>query len=172
MTKRSLPSVLVVIVVLVASACATKADSVCENVAACENGGSSEQVQGCQDEAKVLESEARAGGCGGAYDDYYACADGHFECNGATASFPGCERDRNALDTCLAQNTATNACGELERRTAPCHSVDAGSLAPRGACTAARACAARCHLDSVTDPCAPRPDELSASATCAQSCPR
>jgi len=157
---------------LVVMACASKADSVCENVAACENGGSSEQVQSCQDEAKILKSEAQAGGCGGAYDDYYACADEHFQCNGATASFPGCAADRAAFDECLAQNIATNACGELERRTATCHTVDAGSLTPRPACTAERACAARCYLDSVADPCAPRFDELSASASCAQRCPR
>ena len=157
---------------LLALACSTKADNVCENVAACENGGSSEQVQSCQDEAKILKSEAQAGGCGGAYDDYYACADDHFACHGATASFPGCDADRAAFDACLAQNSAANACGELERRTATCHPVDGGSLAPRPACTAERACAARCYLDSVTDPCAPRPDELATSAACQQRCPR
>jgi hypothetical protein len=162
----------IVLAVLLAAACNTKADDVCENVAACENGGSSEQVQACQDEAKTLEAEAEAGGCGAAYSDYYACADDAFTCTGATASFPGCEGRRAALDDCLAKSSAQNACGELARRTAGCH-ADGGlpSVVP-AACTATRACAARCYLQATSDPCAPRPDELETSATCTARCPR
>ncbi len=159
-------------VLAVASACSSTADSVCENVVACENGGSSEQVQSCQDEAKLLKSEAQASGCGGAYHDYYTCADEHFMCNGATASFPGCDGYRITLDTCLGRSSSQNACGELQRKTAICHTTDAGSLTPEAACTAERACAARCYLDSVLDPCAPRPDELTSAASCSIACPR
>jgi hypothetical protein len=171
MTRRSLCSALF-FAVATAAGCNSKADDVCENVAACENGGSSEQVQSCQDEAKVLRAEADAGGCSGAYDGYYACADSKFTCEGATASFPGCDGERATLDACLARGAATNACGELARKTSACHTIDGGASAPLSACTAARACAARCYLDRVADPCAPRPDELSASASCTQSCPR
>jgi hypothetical protein len=156
-----------------AAACSSNADTVCENVAACEQGGSSELVQSCQDEAKTLEQVARAGGCGGAFDDYYTCAESSFTCEGATASFPGCDDERLVLDDCLARTAASNACGELARKTAGCHAADAGVVsAPAPACTAARECAARCYLDAVGDPCAPGAAELSASATCTASCPR
>ncbi len=172
MTIRTAITLAVLAVLAVAPACSSNADSVCENVAACENGGSSEQVQSCRDEAKLLKSEAQASGCGGAYDDYYTCADDHFACNGATAAFPGCDGDRVTLDTCLGRSSSQNACGELQRKTATCHTTDAGALTPEAACTAERACAARCYLDSVLDPCAPRPDELTSAASCSIACPR
>jgi len=169
--RRSPPGIFLALMVL--AACNSKADDVCENVAACEEGGSSELVQSCQDGAKALEQAAKAGGCGGAYDDYYACADSSFTCEGATASFPGCDERRRSLDACLNASAASNACGELTRRTAACRTVDGGSgTAALSACTATSECAARCYLDDVADPWAPRPDELSKAASCAASCPR
>ena len=155
------------------AACNTKADDVCENVLACEQGGNSELTKSCQDEAKALEQASQASGCGGAYEDYYACANSSFTCEGATALFPGCDDLRTALHACLNKSAAANACGELARKTAGCHTVDGGpSTAPLSVCTAASECAARCYLDDVRDPCAPLPDELSKAASCTASCPR
>ena len=69
---------------------------------------------------------------------------------------------RAALETCLAQAQGTTACSELAAKTATCTNVDGGAGgAPDPACTLARACAARCYLDSVSNVCAPNAAELS-----------
>jgi hypothetical protein len=171
--RRNLILALAVLGVSIA-ACNTNADDVCENVAACSQGGSSEWVQSCQDEAKSLRAAAGASGCGDPYDGYYRCANDNFACVGATASFPGCDGYRMALDACLTAASATNACGELATKEKPCATMDASTapaLAPASACTARRECAARCYLDSVADVCAPRPGELEAAGSCASMCP-
>lgn len=169
-----LASALLVLVTLavVISACNSNADDVCENVGACSQGGSSDWITSCQDEAKSLRAAAGASGCGGLFDSYYRCANDNFDCVGATSMFPGCDGDRMALDACLANAAANNACGELARKTGPCATADASTApAPAPACTTNRECAARCYLDGVADVCAPRPDELAAVGSCVGTCP-
>lgn len=105
-------NLILALAVLAASivACNTNADDVCENVGACSQGGSSDWVASCQDEAKNLRAAAGASGCGGQYDSYYRCANDNFACVGATASFPGCDGDRMALDACLMGASCTSMC--------------------------------------------------------------
>jgi hypothetical protein len=151
--------------------CQSHADNVCEGVTDCERGGDSEWLAACQDEAKQLSKESSSLGCGGQFDSYYACADDNFQCNGATASFPGCDDQRAALETCLTLAQGSTACSELTARTATCTAVDAGAAgAPDPTCTLARDCAARCYLDTVSNVCAPNAAELSAVGDCTQSC--
>ncbi|SRR6266545_6993764 len=158
--------------------CTSNQDSVCENVGACSQGGSTDWIGSCEDEAKGLQREANSDGCGGLFDDYYECAAAHFACNGATASFPGCEAKRAALENCLSAAEAKTACAELTAETTACKGspvdggqadADAIGLAP--ACTVLRDCQARCYLDHVKNPCAPAVDELSGVAACSNSCP-
>jgi hypothetical protein len=165
-------SLLLASITLVAVACNTNADDVCENVGACSQGGSSEWVKSCQDEAKSLRDAAGASGCRAPYDTYYRCANDNFDCVGATATFPGCDGARMTLDACLTNASANNACGELARKTRSCATADASAApAPATACTSSRECAARCFLDGVADACAPRPDELEAVGSCVGTCP-
>lgn len=169
---RLVTTSLFAILLVASAACNTNADDVCENVGACSQGGGSDWVKSCQDEAKSLRTAAGASGCGGLYDSYYKCANDNFDCVGATATFPGCDGDRAALDACLQAAAATNACGELARKTKPCATVDASTApATAPACTASHECAARCYLDGVADVCAPRPDELAAVGSCVGPCP-
>jgi hypothetical protein len=158
--------------------CTSNQDDVCENVGACSQAGSTDWIASCEDEAKSLEREARSHGCGGFFDDYFGCAAANFACNGVTASFPGCDAKRAALETCLSAAEATTSCKELTAKTSACapSSLDGGQadadtvgLAP--ACTVLRDCQARCYLDHVKNPCAPAIDELSSVAACSNSCP-
>ena len=103
----------------VACACDTHADSVCQDIGYCRSL-SDDQVQTCRTDAKQLATEAGGSGCSAQYDSYFACADDKYECNGNVPTFTGCEVARTALDTCLAQARAHNACGELEFRLAQC----------------------------------------------------
>jgi hypothetical protein len=167
--------------------CTSNQDDVCENVGACSQAGSSDWIASCKEEAASLEREARSAGCGGFFDDYYECAADHFACHGITASFPGCDAKRAALETCLDAAEAKTSCKELTAKTSACaaspaggfpgsSAVDAGradtdttGLVP--ACTVLRDCEARCYLDHVKNPCAPAVDELSGVAACSNRCP-
>ena len=75
-----------------------------------------------------------------------------------------------ALERCLAEGAAKNACGELDAALAAC-SADAGPGSTPGApCSAGGVCEAQCYLDSVPDLCAPQPAGLGAFAQCASRC--
>jgi hypothetical protein len=102
------------------AACNSHSDNVCENIANCAYGGSSDMIEGCQKQAKTLAAEAAASGCRPLYESYYQCADEHFACQGATAEFPGCDRNLNALQVCLADGRAQNTCGLLNTALAAC----------------------------------------------------
>jgi len=157
-----------------AIACGSDRDNVCESIGNCEQGGSSDWIDGCKSEAKLLDNEAYLAGCGTALGDYYGCAHDNFECHGATSSFPGCEAKLAAVNDCLTKATTQTACAELRARTASCTPMDGGAdaapaVAP--ACTASRDCQARCFLDNVKSACAPALEELATFATCASMCP-
>jgi hypothetical protein len=155
-------------------ACGSHEDNVCQNAGNCAQGGSNDWIQRCQDEARRLRSEAVAGGCGVAFDDYYACADSNYTCHGATPEYPGCDGKLASLDACLQNATASTSCATLQALQTACvpNAADAGSeagLPP--ACTLARDCQAQCYIAQVSNICAPRVDELSNFVTCAASCP-
>jgi hypothetical protein len=193
--RRSAGSLLVATTIIVALivACSTNQENVCDAVGDCEQGGNSDWVQGCKDDAKLLKTEAQANGCGAALDDFYSCANGNFECNGATSSFPGCEGKQATLDACLTKVIAQTACGELAQKTSGCGdagpnpnvdasvvpdasvvadaSVSAADASIPAACSAMRDCHARCFLNDVTNLCAPTIEELTTFATCASMCP-
>jgi len=156
---------------LIVVGCSSDQEDVCDNLGACEQGGSSDWIQSCKHEAELVHDDTEAAGCGGLFDDYYACASSSFECRGATAAFPGCDEKRAALDGCLAKAQAQTSCAKLEAATAQCAGPDAGGGTSPPACTSARDCTARCFLENVKNACAPAPDELTTVTTCASSCP-
>ena len=146
--------------------CSSHAETVCQDIGDCSQGGDSVWIASCQAEAKSLSAEANEAGCGSAYDAYYACADDSYTCQGATALFPGCDGKLAALDTCLALASATAACGGV--------GADGGAGPDAGVpptCTAARDCLAACYLKSVANVCAPDVAELDAANACNASCP-
>ena len=158
--------------------CASKTDEVCEDVGDCSHGGSNDWIGACQAEAKLLQTEAAAVGCGAAFDTYFSCAEDAYTCTGATATFPGCDDRHAALDTCLATASAGTSCAALAAAEASCAgaSPDGGVNAAAGtglppACTASRDCQARCYLDHVANACAPGVDELETVSGCAATCP-
>jgi hypothetical protein len=176
--------------------CSSNSDSVCEDIGDCAQGGSSSWITSCQSEADLLQEQANASGCGNAFTAYYSCANSHYACNGATPSFPGCDSQLGALDTCLAAITAGSYCTQLTAAEAACASAaldsgsgsdsgkgedagasgtpvlgDAGPIPPPPACNLARDCLAQCYLANVGDVCAPAVNELQASDICAATCP-
>jgi hypothetical protein len=152
--------------------CDSKQEIVCENVGACAQAGDNDWIKSCQDEAKLLQTEAKAVGCGAPFDDYYSCADSNFDCQGATPRFPGCEPSRAALDACIESAQAQTSCGQLATATHSCASApDAAAPQEPPACTLLRACEARCYLDQVRSVCAPAVDDLERFTACASSCP-
>jgi hypothetical protein len=156
--------------------CSSDQDDFCDNVGFCAQAGSSDWIEACKSEAQLLEGEANSSGCRGQFDEFYSCADSNFVCNGITPSFPGCEATRAALDQCLAKAEAKTSCADLAQKTANCSAPDAGAgpdsgVLPPAACTLNRDCEAHCYLDSVSNPCGPRVDELSNFSSCASSCP-
>jgi hypothetical protein len=151
-------------------ACDSHQQSVCQKIGDCSQGGDSDWIARCQAEADALRSEAAGNGCAGAFDRYYSCADSSYSCQGATATFPGCDQARAELDACLAAATATTACAMLSAAEAVCGATSADAGVPP-ACTAARDCQARCYLTSVTNVCAPRVDEIESLTACAAVCP-
>jgi hypothetical protein len=160
-----------------ATGCSSHADAVCENTAACSQGGDSDWIARCQDEAKILKAQANSYDCRALYDSYYACADEHYECHGATTSFPSCDAASDALAACLASAGAESACGQLDARNAACTAAadggeaggDAGAVPT--ACNLNRECQARCFLDNAANTCAPSGAELAAYSDCAAVCP-
>jgi hypothetical protein len=155
--------------------CSSHQDDVCENVGACSRGGDSDWIASCKDEAKSLQGEANASGCGAAFDDYYSCAESNFTCKAITSTFPGCDAQRGALDECLSLATAKTSCAELSMKTSGCAPSDGGGVqtgsSVPSACTALRDCMARCYLENVNNPCAPAVDELERVSSCSSSCP-
>ena len=157
--------------------CSSHAETVCEDIGDCSQGGDNVWITTCQTNAKLLATEAAGAGCGPDYDAYYACADAAYTCTGATATFPGCEDRLAALDACLAAATAGTSCVRLVTDEATCGSPgpDAGATSPDAgvpaACTAARDCIAACYLGSVANVCAPGVTELEAAQACGATCP-
>jgi hypothetical protein len=161
-------------------ACESHADVVCENIAACTNGGDHDVIKRCQDEAKQLKAEANQTGCAHQFADYYSCADDHYTCHGNTASFPSCNKSSKALSDCLAKKESNTACGELTTRRASCVPAadsgtsdddnDAGPALPE-ACNLNRQCQARCYLDATANICAPTITELTNITDCTSACP-
>ncbi len=167
--------VVVAVVSVIGSACASHTDNVCQDIGDCSYGGNTNWISNCQGEAKALGSEAASDGCSAAFDQYYACADSSYSCQGATATFPGCGQSLAAMDTCIGAATSSSACAMLQAAEGACGApapADGGSAAwPPPACTAARDCQARCYLGAVAVACAPRVDELQNVLTCSSSCP-
>jgi hypothetical protein len=172
---------------LLAAACGSTADEVCQDIGDCSQGGSTSWITACQSEAKVLGAEAADGGCGATFDSYFSCARSAYSCRGATATFPGCDDRHAALDACLAAATRGTSCAALVAAEASCassssHGGDAGVDAGSGtggitgtalppACTASRDCQAHCYLSAVANACAPGVDELEAISACTGACP-
>jgi hypothetical protein len=149
---------------VLATACATHADNVCEDLGLCR-AQTDDQITACQTEAKALAVEARSSGCGGQFDGYFSCADDHYVCKGNVPSFAGCESLRGSLDTCLAAARDKNSCGRLTTQLAGCP----GQGSPT--CGATELCTSRCYLDNVANVCTPQPLELDRVAHCVQQCP-
>jgi hypothetical protein len=162
-----------VLAAAVAAGCSSHSDEVCEDVAECEESGSSSFLASCQRDAKLLGGEADGVGCRPAFDDSYRCAAAAFVCTGATASFPGCDGKLAALDACLAAATAGTSCVALTTRENACPAGPAPAPAPAlpAACTGRRDCEAQCYLASAADVCAPGVGELDAFEACAAACP-
>jgi hypothetical protein len=154
-----------------ASACATAPEKVCQDVGYCTTQ-SDAQVQACKDQAKQLGDESSASGCSSQYNAYFSCAEGAYTCTGNVPTFPGCDTDRAALDTCLEQGRAKNSCGTLETALTACPttSTPPPPILPVP-CSAAEVCASSCYLAAVSDVCRPQPMELTEYTACSQQCP-
>lgn len=148
-------------------ACNSDAENVCEDIGDCTQGGSSDWIAACKSEASKLRAEAVAASCIVELDAFEKCESDHFDCEGATSLFPGCDTETAALDSCLAAATSGTACADLAAANVAC-GVEAGVLV---GCTALRDCEARCFLDHVQNPCAPRADEIESVTACGASCP-
>jgi hypothetical protein len=155
---------------LIGPACGSHSDNVCQNIGDCAQGGNTDWIDTCQANAEALGSEAADAGCGPAFDQYYGCADSNYSCQGATATFPGCDQDLAALDACIAAATAGTSCVALQAAEAACTTV-APASGPPMACTSLRDCQARCYLGNVASACAPQIDELQNVISCADACP-
>jgi len=149
--------------------CASHEDDVCGDVGDCAFGGDSTFVANCKAEAKTLRAELVTYGCDGLFDEYYACADTTFQCQGATATF-SCSAGLEALDGCIQDNERSTACTALAQQQALC-TTPAAPSGPPPACTLARDCEAECLLTNAANVCAPRLDELDAVRTCTAACP-
>ncbi|HXJ22503.1 MAG TPA: hypothetical protein VMT03_19960 [Polyangia bacterium] len=151
-------------------ACSSHSDEVCQDIGDCSQGGSNDWIATCQANAKALGDESNRVGCGTAFDQYFACADSAYSCQGATATFPGCDQDLATLDACLAAATADTWCVKLQTAEAACTTV-APAGGPPQACTSLRDCQAACYLGNVASACAPQIDELQSLVACSQACP-
>ncbi|HTT69795.1 MAG TPA: hypothetical protein VMG32_01125 [Anaeromyxobacteraceae bacterium] len=152
--------------------CGSASDSACEDVGDCSQGGSASWIQSCQSAADAIDQASPA--CAQPFDRYFQCADDHYVCHGATASFPGCDAQLGQLASCLNGADAQSPCERLAVRTASCPggsgSAPPGSPVPT-ACTLALQCQASCYLENVSNVCAPGLSELGAYTQCALSCP-
>jgi hypothetical protein len=169
MSRFAHAQVAVVGVLLFAAGCASHTDNVCEDIADCAHGGDSTFVASCKAEAKALRAELVSYGCDSEFDEYYACADTTFQCQGATPTF-ACSAGLMALDTCIQTNQTSTACAALAAKQASC-TTPPGSSGPPVACTLARDCEAQCLLGGPADVCAPRADELDTIRACTNACP-
>jgi hypothetical protein len=129
------------------------------------------QVQACKDQAQQLGDESSASGCSSQYSAYYSCADNAYTCNGNVPTFPECDSDRAALDTCLEQGRAKNSCGALEKALATCPTTGTPPPILPAPCRAAEVCASSCYLAAVPDVCRPQPLQLTEFTACAERCP-
>jgi len=169
-------SSLAAIAFAVLAGCSSHAETVCQDIGDCSQGGDSVWIAACQGEAKSLAAEANDVGCGSKYDAYYACADASYVCQGATALFPGCDDALAALDACLAAATAGTSCVALASAETACGGggTDGGptpDAGPVAACTASRDCLASCYLRAVANTCAPSLQELETAQACGATCP-
>jgi hypothetical protein len=155
---------------LMGAACSSNTDDVCQDIGDCAQGGDNTWITTCQSNANKLATEAGQVGCTSTFNAYYACADSSYSCQGATATFPGCDQDLAALDACIAAATAATYCVALQTAEAACTTPPA-SGGPPAACTAARDCQAACYLSDVADRCAPQVDELPNVVACSSACP-
>jgi hypothetical protein len=167
--KRSLPTLAVLLVAFAAASCASHEDSVCEDIGDCANGGDTAFIQSCKTEAKALRAELATYGCQPQFDEYYACADSTYQCQGATPRF-SCSAGLNELNNCIHVYGRATACATLARQQAACTAAPAVTGVPP-ACTLARDCEARCVLDNAADVCAPGLTELDAIRACTAACP-
>ena len=150
------------------------AQKVCEAVDDCAQDGDYGWLTTCNANAQALEQQATASGCASVYDGYYSCANASYTCTGVTPTFPGCDTERAALESCLNAAPQQSACTAYEAELSNCP-ADAGSSSGSSpiitACTLNLQCQARCYLTSVSNGCAPSLGELDAFTACAQSCP-
>jgi hypothetical protein len=115
---------------LALTGCPTNQSAVCQSIGDCSQGGSSDWVNACQNEANLLQTEAQTDGCGTEYDDYYSCAESNFMCTGTTASFPGCDAKLASLDTCINMAEAQTSCAALTAAEATCGAPPPDAGAP------------------------------------------
>lgn len=155
---------------VLAAACGTHADQVCEDIGLCSSQ-SDDQIAACQKEGKQLGVEARASGCGSQFDGYFSCADSRYVCNGNVPSFSGCESTRASLDSCLAAARDKNSCGQLDARLSACPTTSPAPNPVPGPCSTTELCSSRCFLDDVADVCRPQSIELVNFSHCVQQCP-
>ena len=115
---------------LLLTGCPSNQSAVCQSVGDCSQGGSSDWVNACQNEANLLQTEAQTDDCGTEYDDYYSCAESNFTCTGTTASFPGCDAKLEALDSCINMAEAKTSCAALTAAEATCGAPPVDAAAP------------------------------------------
>jgi hypothetical protein len=167
--NRRIPTLQLFLAALGGAACGSHEDNVCEDIANCANGGDTGFLQACESEAKALRTELTYDGCQPQFDEYYACADSTFQCQGATPQF-SCSAGLNELNGCIHTNGRTTSCAALARQQEACTTPPAATGIPT-ACTLARDCEARCILDNAADVCAPGLAELDAIRACTAACP-
>ena len=169
-----LSTLLLLLAVNALGGCESHADSVCEDIGDCAQGGAYEFITACQTQAQTLATQASASGCAAQYNDYNACANNNFTCTGITPSFPGCQASLSSLEACLAAGEAKNACGMLDTALAACPGEPDGGAGDAGVppapCTDGGVCEAQCYLDSLDDVCTPTPAGLDAFSQCASQC--
>jgi hypothetical protein len=112
--------------------CPTNQSAVCQSIGDCSQGGSSDWVQACQNEANLLQTEAQTDDCASEYNDYYSCAESSFTCTGSTASFPGCDGKLSALDACINAAEAKTSCAALLAAEAVCGTADPSATSDAG----------------------------------------
>jgi hypothetical protein len=168
--RHSLPPLALALLALAGAGCASHEDNVCEDIAECAYGGDTTFLQNCKNEAKSLRAELSNYGCEPQFDEYFACADSTFQCQGATAQF-ACSAGLNELNGCIHVYGRATACATLARQQAACTTPPAADGGAPPACTLARDCEASCILDNAADVCAPGLTELDAIRACTNACP-
>ena len=167
---RAHPLLVLAAASLMGWACSSHSDNVCQDIGDCSQHGDTNWIDTCQANANKLGAESADAGCGAAFNQYYACADSNYSCQGATATFPGCDQALSGLDTCIAAATAGTSCVALRTAEAACTTVPPAA-GPPAACTATRNCQAACYLSLVASACAPQVNELEEVVGCSNACP-